>query len=51
MVFDEIDVFALTGSKILKILIMRVTLPREIFLESERETKVSLEDRRMQNAE
>ena len=29
MVFDEIDVFASTGSKILKILILRATLPRE----------------------
>ena len=29
MVFDEIDVFASTGSHILKILILRATLPRE----------------------
>ena len=29
MVFDEIDVFASTGSQILKIPILRATLPRE----------------------
>ena len=28
-VFDEIDVLASTGSKILKMLILRATLPRE----------------------
>ena len=43
MVFDETNVFASTRSEILKVLILRATLPRDKSLQSERETKVSLD--------